>query len=69
MSLFSKCWDCITCMYYGGACLAGNGDDDYFPASIEQMLDRLSKCKYIGKPKTSLEKFEYKQIQWDYSKI
>ena len=45
MSLFSKCNDCWICSCFGGHCYAGNGDDDYFPASKEQIFDRLSRYK------------------------
>ena len=42
MSLFSICNNCWTCRRFDGHCYAGNGDDDYFPATKEQILCRLS---------------------------
>jgi len=30
----------------GDACLAGHGDDDYFPASKEQVIERLESNQY-----------------------
>lgn len=35
MSLFSICNNCWTCRRFDGHCYAGNGDDDYFPATKE----------------------------------
>lgn len=31
---------CITCISFKHGCLAGHGDDDYMPASLEQLLKR-----------------------------
>ena len=45
MSLFSICNDCWICSLFDGHCYVGNGDDNYYPASKEQVLDRLSKYK------------------------
>ena len=44
MGLFSICHDCWICSLFDH-CYAGNGDDDYYPASKEQVLDRLSRYK------------------------
>lgn len=46
MKMFSDCsGECCVCAC-GGFCLAGHGDDDYWPASKEQIIDRLTKGQY-----------------------
>ena len=45
MKLMSDCSNCCICSA-GGACLAGIGDDDYFPATKEQVIERLDNHKY-----------------------
>jgi UDP-glucose 6-dehydrogenase len=44
--LFSECsGNCCVCAC-GSVCLAGHGDDDYFTAQKEQVVERLNKNKY-----------------------
>lgn len=46
MGLFVNCsGECCVCGA-GSGCLAGNGDDDYFPATKEQVIKRLDKGQY-----------------------
>jgi hypothetical protein len=45
MKIMSDCFDCAICGC-GGGCLAGIGDDDYTPASKEQVIERLENNKY-----------------------
>ena len=45
MKLMSDCSKCCICGA-GGGCLAGIGDDDYFPATKEQVIERLDNNKY-----------------------
>ena len=45
MKLMSDCNDCCICGA-GGCCLAGIGDNDYFPATKEQVIERLDNHKY-----------------------
>lgn len=46
MKLFSDCsGECCVCACAGG-CLAGHGDDDFYPATKEQVIDRLDKAQY-----------------------
>ena len=46
MKLFSDCsGECCVCAC-GGGCLAGHGDDDFYPATKEQVIDRLDKAQY-----------------------
>ena len=48
MKMFSDCsGECCVCSC-GDFCLAGHGDDDYGPASKEQVIGRLNKGKYKG---------------------
>ena len=44
MKLFSDCvGNCCICAVAGGLCLAGIGDDDFVPASKEEIINRLDK--------------------------
>lgn len=46
MKMFSDCsGECCVCGC-GDMCLAGHGDDDFFPASKEKIIDRLKKGEY-----------------------
>ena len=56
MKMFSDCsGECCVCSC-AGFCLAGNGADDYSPASREQVIDRRKKNKYPS----------YRQMMLDY---
>lgn len=50
----------------GGGCLAGNGDDDFFPATKEQIIERLDRNQYKSDRdimiKTLKEKFNYEYL-------
>jgi len=44
--MFAKCATmCCTCAS-GIFCLAGNGDDDYSPASVEEVIRRIRAGEY-----------------------
>ena len=46
MKMFSDCsGECCVCAY-GEACLAGHGDDDFRPASSQQIIERLNNGTY-----------------------
>ena len=46
MKMFSDCSnECCVCAFSGGTCLAGHGDDDFVPASKEELLRRLQFCE------------------------
>ena len=45
MKLMSDCNNCCICGA-GGCCLAGIGDNDYSPATKEQVIERLDNHKY-----------------------
>lgn len=46
MKMFSDCsGECCVCAC-GGGCLAGHGDDDFHPASTEQIVKRLETGQY-----------------------
>lgn len=48
MKFFSDCsGQCALCAC-GGGCAAGHGDDDYYPASKEQLINRLDNYEYGG---------------------
>lgn len=45
MKMFSDCsGECCVCG--GGWCMAGHGDDDFYPASKEEIIDRLRAGEY-----------------------
>lgn len=46
MKMFSECsGECCVCSN-GGFCLAGHGDDDFYPASKEKIIENLDEGKY-----------------------
>jgi hypothetical protein len=46
MKMFSECsGECCVCAN-GGFCLAGHGDDDFFSASKEKIVENLDEGKY-----------------------
>ena len=48
MKMFSDCsGECCVCAC-GGFCLAGHGDDDFSPATNEQILARLKRGDYTN---------------------
>lgn len=57
MNLFPNCFNkCNICGAYG-MCLAGNGDDDYYPATKEQIVDRLKKGSFSSYEKDIMKKY------------
>lgn len=46
MKLFPDCISKCHICAIGGHCIAGNGDDDYFPASKEKIIDNLDHGYY-----------------------
>ena len=63
MKLFSDCSSCETCACGDGLCLAGIGDNDYAPASVEQVIERLDNNKWSDRRDKMIqylkEKFNY----------
>lgn len=46
MKMFSGCsGECCVCAC-GGCCLAGHGDDDFYPASKEKIIENLDNRRY-----------------------
>ena len=43
---FPICNECWTCAAGCAGCLAGNGDDDYSPASAHELINRIMHNKY-----------------------
>lgn len=45
--MFSKCaGKCYMCYWGEGGCLAGHGDDEYSPATEQQLLTRLVQSRF-----------------------
>lgn len=63
MKLFSDCCHCWVCSAQGH-CLAGIGDDDFSPASKEEIIRRLDEGEFESKRKEMIkfleEKYHYK---------
>jgi hypothetical protein len=54
MKMFSDCsGECCVCAC-GNGCLAGHGDDDFFPASNQQIIERLNNGKYTNYRQTMI---------------
>lgn len=67
MKLFSNCsGSCGTCSCAGG-CLAGHGDDDYSPASKDQVIERLDKNLYQNDRREMIGYLKGK-FDYDYEK-
>ena len=71
MKLFPDCSDCCICAAAGNGCLAGIGDNDYYPATKEQVVERLDRGAYdlnrdkmINYLKEQFN-YEYKQVKRD----
>lgn len=62
MKLMSYCSKCSICGA-GGACLAGIGDYDYFPATKEQVIKRLDNNEYSWRRD---EMIQYLKEKFDY---
>ena len=62
MKLMSDCSSCCICSA-GGGCLAGIGDDDYFPATKEQVIKRLDNNEYSQHRD---EMIQYLKEKFDY---
>ena len=58
------CSECATCALAAG-CLAGHYDDDYEPASFEQVLDRLNKGMFSSS-RQKMIKFLWTNYHFDY---
>lgn len=49
MKMFSDCsGECVVCFYSFMRCLSGHGDDDFSPASKEQLIKILDTKKWAG---------------------
>lgn len=46
MKIMSDCSECCTCGYGDRHCWAGDGDNDYYPASIEVVRKRIENGVY-----------------------
>ena len=67
MKMFSDCsGKCCLCAC-GEGCLAGHGDDDFWPANKEQIIERLDKGQYKSYTKIMKDHLKY-QFGYDYDK-
>lgn len=67
MKMFSDCsGKCCLCAC-GEGCLAGHGDDDFCPASKEQIIERLDKGQYKSYTQIMKDHLKY-QFGYDYDK-
>ena len=64
MKLMPDCSNCCICSVAGGGCLAGIGDDDYSPATKEQVIERLDNHKYEWDRKKMIQ---YLKEEFDYN--
>lgn len=67
MKFFSDCsGECCVCGC-GGGCLAGHGDDDFYLASKEKIIENLDKGRYLSytdymiKTLKNVYEYEYKK--------
>lgn len=58
--------ECCVCGA-GSACLAGHGDDDYFPASKDQVIARLDQGSY-ARYRDEMIKYLKDNFNYDYEK-
>jgi len=60
MIQFTDCsGECAVCAC-GDACAAGHGDDDYCPASKDQLISRLSMDRYAGNRQLMIDTLKQK---------
>lgn len=63
MKFFSDCsGECCVCGCGSGGCLAGHGDDDFYPATNEQILERLRKGEYPSYRQTMIDELAKRGI-------
>ena len=67
MKLFSDCSSCETCACGDGYCLAGIGDNDYVPASVEQVIERLDNNKWSDR-RDKMIQYLKENFNYDYMK-
>ena len=65
MKLMPDCSDCCICGA-GGGCLAGIGDNDYCPATKEQVIERLDNHKYEWDRKKMIQYLK-EEFNYDYT--
>lgn len=64
MKMFSDCsGECCVCAC-GGFCLAGHGDDDFCPASTDQIITRLNNGNYPDYRDTMIKELERRGITY-----
>lgn len=67
MSLFTNCHDkCCVCYCYGNGCLAGNGDDDFQPATQNQLISRIDNCELDDSNRKYMIDFLRVRYEYDY---
>lgn len=69
MKFFTECsGECCVCRAGDGGCLAGHGDDDYSPATKEQVIKRLDYCEYGGSNTGIMKDYLKTHFNYDYDK-
>ena len=64
MKMFSDCsGECCVCLS-GDYCLAGNGDDDFQPATTEQITQRLQIGKYQDFKDTMIAELKRRGVEY-----
>ena len=67
--MFSDCsGECCVCVC-GDFCLAGHGDDDYWPASDEQIIKRLDKGQYPDYREMMINELKRRGIKYGYENL
>ena len=62
MKMFTDCsGECCVCAL-SNFCLAGHGDDDFRPASNEQIIERLNAGEYASFRNTMIEELKRRGI-------
>jgi hypothetical protein len=65
MKLFSACLgECCVCAC-GNGCLAGHGDDDFYPATNEQIIQRLEKGEYPSYKDVMIAELKSRGVEYD----
>lgn len=68
MKMFSECaGKCGTCILTK-CCLAGHGDNDYYPAPKEEIIRRLDKNEYPSL-RNSMIQYLKDEFNYDYNKF
>ena len=69
MKMFTDCaGECCVCAC-GDFCLAGHGDDDFAPATNEQIIQRLNNGKYSNYRDKMIGELARRGVAYDGGKV